>query len=104
MRPNPVSLFRDSVSVETYSGDSAYGALHADSVAVQCKVSAVQNLVRNAEGVEVVSSVTLYVKPEDAALFTPESLVTVAGNTSVVLTVAPQARPGETVYAKVMCA
>ena len=104
MSPNPRRMFLDAVTVETYAGDSAYGALYAVAVAVACKVSSVQSLVRNAEGVEVVSSLTLYVAPEDAALFTPESIVTVAGNTSVVLTVAPQSRPGETVYAKVMCA
>ena len=102
MRVSP-SLFRDTVSVETYSGDSAYGPIYVASADVLCRVSATRQLVRNSAGDEVVSEVTVYVQPADEAKFTPESRVTIAGRVSTVLGVSPQGRPGETDLIKVTC-
>jgi len=96
-------LFRDSVSVETFTGNGAYGPIFAASVTVLCKVSFVLQLVRNANGEEVVSEVTLYALPADEAKFTPDSRITFATRTSTVLGVSPQGRPGETVLVKVTC-
>lgn len=102
MRPS-TTLFRDSVSVETYSGDSAYGPIYAASATVLCKVSTLRQLVRNSNGEEVVSEATLYVLPANAAPFTPESRVTIAGRASTVLSVAPQTARGVTVVVKATC-
>lgn len=103
MRTIPSRLLRDSVSVETYSGDGAYGPIYAAAVTVPCKVSSTRQLVRNNVGDEVVSELTLYTDPADETKFTPESRVTFASRVSTVLATNPQARPGETVVVKVAC-
>ena len=102
MKPS-AALFRDSVSVETYAGTGAYGPTYATAVSVTCKVSTERQLVRNTAGEEVVSEATLYVQPELADPFTPESRVVIATRISTVLGVAPMSRPGETVLVKVTC-
>ena len=102
MIPSP-SMFKDSVSVETYSGESAYGPVYADPATVLCKASMNRQLVRNAAGVEVVSEMTLYTMPADEAKFPPESRVTYATRVSTVLSCAPMGRPGETVLVRVTC-
>ena len=84
------SLLKDTVAVETYSGDSAYGPIYAASTSIHCHIDARRHLIRNTYGDEVVSEATLYVHPDDAAPFTPESRVTIpTGRVSSVLTVAP---------------
>ena len=103
MRPSP-SLFRDTVSVETYTGESSYGPIYGAAVSVFGKVSTFRQLVRNAAGEEVVSEATVYVRPADASSFTPESRITIDGRASVVLSVASCGRPGQTVITKVTCA
>ena len=98
------SLLKDTVPVETYSGQGAYGPVYAGSVAVRCNVDDTRRLVRDASGVEVLSEATLYVRPEDAALFTPESRLTIAGRASRVITVSPQVVRGYVSWLKVTCA
>jgi hypothetical protein len=102
VKPTP-AMFQDTVSIETYSGESAYGPIYAASANVVCKVSTARQLVRNSAGDEVVSEATLYVLPADATPFTPESRVTIAGRMSTVLSVAPQTARGVTVVVKVTC-
>lgn len=102
MKPT-AAMFRDSVAVETYSGDSAYGPIYGTSATVLCKVSTLRQLVRNSAGDEVVSEATLYVLPADESKFTPETRVTIAGRASTVLSVAPQTARGVTVVIKVTC-
>ena len=102
MIPSP-SMFRDTVSVETYSGESAYGAIYADPADVLSKVSMQRQLVRNSDGAEVVSEMTLYTLPADEDKFPPESRVTYATRVSTVLSCAPMGRPGETVLVRVTC-
>jgi hypothetical protein len=99
----PRSLLRDSIAVEAYSGDGAYGPVYAGSVTVLGKVSYMRQLVRDADGEEVVSEVTAYVHPDDAAPFVPESRVTIDGRATTVIGAGPQGRPGEAVQVKVTC-
>jgi hypothetical protein len=89
--------------VETFAGSGGLGPIYADAVTVLCKASAIRQLVRDDAGVEVISELTLYVHPSDAASFLSQSRLAFAGNTSTVLSAAPQARPGETVLVKVTC-
>jgi len=94
----------DTVAVETYSGDGAYGPIYAASVNVTCNVNAKRKLVRNAAGDEVVSEVTLQVKAADEAKFTPESRVSISTYVSTVLAVSPKAFRGQVVYVEVAVA
>lgn len=103
MNEIPKRLLRDSISVQTYSGDGAYGPVPSAAVTVLGKVSMTRQLVRNKDGEEVVSEMTVYVRPNDAAYFPPESLVTADGRTSKVIALAVQGRPGEPVLARVTC-
>jgi len=96
-------LLRESVSVQTQSGEGAYGPVLEDAVTVACKASWIRQLVRDAHGQEVVSELTLHVHPDDEAAFTPGSLVDYTGYSSTVLSVAPQRRPGETILVRVTC-
>jgi hypothetical protein len=95
---------KDSVSVETYAGDGAYGPTYAAAVTVPCNVEATRRLVRNAAGDEVVSESTLFVHPDDVASFVPESLLTFETRTSRVLAVSPRTFRGATSHAEVSCA
>lgn len=80
------SLLKDTVTVQTLSGESAYaGPTHADPVQVRVRVDAKRRLVRSTAGDETVSEATLYAHPDDAATFTPESLVTWQDHDSQVL-------------------
>ena len=103
MKTLPRSLCKDSIAVEAYSGSGAYGPIYAGPVTVLGKVSYTRQLVRNADGEEVVSEVTAYVHPDDAAPFVPESRVTIDGRSTTVIAAGPQGRPGEAVQVKVTC-
>lgn len=98
------SLLKDTVTVETYSGDGAYGPVYAAPVTVRCNVDVTRHLVRNAGGDEVVSEATLAVHPDDEAAFAPESRLTIAGRASRVLSASPQTFRGGTVFLQVTCA
>ena len=97
------SLLKDTVSVETYAGEGAYGPIYAEPVAVPCRVEATRRLVRNASGFEVVSESTLFVHPDDVATFTPESRLTFATRQSTVIVVKPQTFRGATSHGEVSC-
>lgn len=103
MRTLPRSLRRDSITVEAYSGEGGDGSLYEAPVTVLGKVSYMRQQVRDAVGEEVVSEVTAYVHPDDAAPFTDEARVTVDGRVTYVITAGPQGRPGEAVQVKVTC-
>lgn len=97
------SLLKDTVTVETYVGEGAYGPVYAAAVAVPCNVEATRRLVRNAAGDEAVSESTLYVRPSDASAFTPESRLTFATHASTVLAVSLFSLRGNVSHAKVSC-
>jgi hypothetical protein len=98
------SLLKDTVAVQTYSGDSAYGPLYAAAVSIQCHVDQTRRLVRNRDGKEVVSEATLFVHPYDADRLLPESLVTIAGRETRILAVRAQSFRGQSVQVEVNCA
>lgn len=66
----------NTVTVETYLGDGAFGPRYADPVEVNCWLENGNNLVRDATGMEVVSSAAVHGPLEQAQAFTPESRVT----------------------------
>jgi hypothetical protein len=95
-------LLRDVLSVQTYCGETAVGPDLAAPRSVSGKATLQRELVRDSAGSEVLSSLTAYVRPEDADIFTPGSLVTYGGLTAVVISKSINARPGEPVVTKVM--
>lgn len=56
----PQLLLRHEVTVEPYEGDGAYGPVYGDPVTIPAFVDAQTTMVRDADGVEVVSSTTVY--------------------------------------------
>lgn len=97
------SLLTDTVSVQTFLGTGAVGRVLADPVSVKVKADSTRRLVRDSDGAEVVSELTLSVHPEDEARFTPESKLVYNGRASTVLTVSPESFRGRTVLVKVVC-
>jgi len=95
------SLLQDTVSVETYTGDGAYGPVYGAAVAVDCRMDATRKLVRDSNGDESVSERTLYIHPDDSAYFTPESRVTASSRVSLVMAVNPHTVRGNTVHVEV---
>ena len=106
------SLLKDLVTVETYSGEGAYGPVFAASVTVKVNVDQTRRLVRNTAGDEVVSEATLAVHPaprdeatrallDATTLFTPESRVTIGGRAARVIGVKPNTVRGRIVFLKV---
>ena len=106
------SLLKDLVSVETYSGEGAYGPIFAAAVTVKVNVDQTRRLVRNTAGDEVVSESTLAVHPQprdeatglllDATtLFTPETRVTIDGRAARVISAKPNTVRGRIVFVKV---
>ncbi|MEN6426105.1 MAG: hypothetical protein ABFE13_12120 [Phycisphaerales bacterium] len=96
-------MLKDLVTVATRTGDGAYEPLYADPVTVRCNVDNTRRLVRNANGDEAVSESTIMAHPEDAGLFTVESMVTIDGRASTVLAVNPQKFRSSVVLVKVAC-
>ena len=106
------SLLKDLVTVESYTGDGAYGPNFDAPVTVKVNVDQTRRLVRNSAGDEVVSEATLAVHPaprdettrallDAMALFAPESAVTIAGRAAKVISVKPNTVRGRIVFLKV---
>lgn len=103
MRTFPKRLTRDEVSVETFAGTGAHGPVYKAAEEVACRVQMTRQLVRDANGKEVVSEVTIYMDPDEAAKFTVGSRVTVDDHVTDVLGVSTHGRPGQAVVAKAVC-
>lgn len=97
------SVLKDVVSVETFSGTGAYGPVYAAAVNVSVCADTTRRLVRDADGAQVVSELTLLIHPDDEAKFTPESRLTFGARTSTVLAVSPVTTRGYTTLVKVAC-
>jgi acetamidase/formamidase len=97
------SLLKDTVSVETYAGEGAYGPVYSTAVTVPCDVQMKRSLARSANGDEYVSLPVLTVHPDDVAAFTPETRLTVQGRASTVTSVAEMTFRGTTSHAEVYC-
>lgn len=65
-----------TVTVETKTGTGANGDVFATAAPVLVFLEDARKLVRDGTGQQVVSESTLYADPADAALFTPDSKVT----------------------------
>jgi len=98
------SLLQDTVSVETYTGDGAYGPVYAPAVSVSCNIDSTRRLVRNSAGDEAVSELTLHIHPDDVSSLTPESRITASSHVSRVLAVKPQTFRGNTAVVEVSVA
>lgn len=78
-------FYQQTVSVETYASTGAFGPNYATAVPVLCLVVDSYKSVRGANGEEVNSSAVLTTRPENAALFTPNSRVTIDARTAFVI-------------------
>lgn len=103
MRLRVQNWMGSTVSVETYAGESGVGPVFAASVDVVCQVDPTIQMVRNANGEEVVSALTIHVADTDAAKFAPQSRLTVSGRKSTVLSNNGIEFSGQLVYAQVVC-
>jgi hypothetical protein len=84
----PSFLLRHSVTVKTRTGSGAYGDVFANPVAVLGLMDDKRTLVRDINtGQQVVSSSTFYARVDQAAVFTPGSLVSYNGRETTVITV-----------------
>ena len=72
----PSQILVHTVDVQTLTGSGAYGDVFATVEVVPAWIEEKRRLVRNTLGDQVVSEATIRVGLEDAALFTPGSLVT----------------------------
>jgi hypothetical protein len=70
----PRWALRHRITVEPYTGDSAYGAAYGPGVVVRCLVEDVEREVRKPTGEVVVSTTTVYALPGLVA--PPQSRVT----------------------------
>ncbi len=111
------SQLKDTVTVDTRTGEGAYGPTYAAPRDVQCDVDETRRMVRDSNGDEAVSEATLICHPrtwvtvDDTTLmvdplevFTPESTVTIAGRTSRVLAAKERKIRGYAVLVEVTCA
>jgi hypothetical protein len=70
-----------TAAVETFAGVNGYGVdTFAAPVTITCLADDSRKLVRNAAGEQVISETTLYTSILNAALFTPDTRVTVLGD------------------------
>lgn len=81
----PPRLTNTTVSVKTFTGQGAYGPVHAAAADVDVAIADSRRLVRNAKGGEVVSETTLYANPDQHAALAPESLVTLPDREATVI-------------------
>ena len=80
-------FFVHSVSVQTCTGQGAYGPVLATPQDVACYIDDSVKLVRNAAGDEVVSSTRIRTALANADLFPANSEVTVSGRVARVIAV-----------------
>lgn len=92
-----------TVAVETYSGEGGLGPVYASSANITCYVVPVRRLVRNDQGVEVVSELTLHAAAADETKLIPESRITIGTRVSKVITAAPKNFRGVVVDVEVAC-
>ena len=78
-------LLPQAAVVERYAGEGAYGPSYDPPVTIPCRVQGGNELVRNAEGDEVVSSAMVFFKPD--APVTPESRIALDGTVRVAIQV-----------------
>ncbi|WP_336214386.1 hypothetical protein [Nonomuraea sp. LPB2021202275-12-8] len=80
----PEWLLQHEATIEPYLGDGAYGPVWGPPVTVRCLVDDERRLVRDEQGLEVVSDTTLYLPP--GTVCPAGSKVTTGGRTITVIT------------------
>jgi hypothetical protein len=98
------SLLKDSVSVTSYAGETAYGPSYEPAVDVACNIDARRRLVRSSSGDQVVSEVTLFAHPAAAAVLTPQSRVTVLGRDTEIIAAQTHTLRGHATHVEVTLA
>lgn len=81
----PGVLARQTVTVEPYEGDGAYGPVYGPQRTIQCRKDDTRRVVRDANGVEVTSDVTLWVPTNQKPLKTEDRVTLPDGRTTRVL-------------------
>lgn len=75
------------MTVETYTGEGAFGSAYAAPAALACFVDDSDEWKKNGDEGEVVSVTTIYAPPGAAAVLTAQSRVTVGGRAARVISV-----------------
>jgi hypothetical protein len=96
-------LRNTTVAVETRTGEGAYGPVYAASANKTCYVVPIRRLVRNANGEEEVSEMTIHAAPADETAFTPGTRLTVATRISTVITASAKNIRGLVIDVEVSC-
>lgn len=79
----PEWVFTHEAEFEPLEGEGAYGPIFGPPVTERCLVDDERKLVRNAEGSEVVSDLTIFLRA--GAYYPAGSRVTVSGRTTTVI-------------------
>lgn len=88
----PAWMFRQTVSVEPYEGESAYGPVYGAAYDLRCRIESRIHTVLLPDGEESQAMARLYCRP--GANLPAQSRVTWDGQLHDVLTVATQPGPG----------
>lgn len=81
----PASLMPHTVQVRPYAGESSRGPVFGDTFTLQCMAQGKRRMVRDNDGAEKLSSLTLFCAPGSADLVPPGSEVTWQGDTTTVV-------------------
>ena len=93
----------DTVTLETYQSQGAFGSIYAAAIEVTCHAINEIKLVRDANGREAISTLQVIVAGTDVGMFLPDSRVTFAGRTTYVMSSLPQNFHGDVISAEVTC-
>jgi hypothetical protein len=74
-----------TVTVRPYAGQSSTRTLYGDPFTLQCMAQGKRRMVRDADGAETLSSLTLFCAPGQAAVVPPGSQVDWQGDTTTVI-------------------
>jgi hypothetical protein len=81
----PTFLLVHSVQVKPYAGRSSTGDVYGETFTLQCMAQGQRRLVRDGDGAETLSTLTLYCAPDQASSIPPGSVVVWKGDTTVVI-------------------
>ena len=81
----PDKYLPHTVTVRPYAGQSSTGAVYGAAFTLQCMAQGARRLVRNGDGAEQLSTLTLIAAPGEADRVPPGSEVDWRGDTTTVL-------------------
>lgn len=81
----PEKYMPHTVTVKPLTGHSSVGKVYGDPFTLRCMAQGKRRMVRDATGTEVLSELTLYAAPGQAAAIPPGSVVTWRGDDTEVL-------------------